>query len=111
MSSSDKSKIVKGGEFFRMNGKKHFNLTKQCRAINAPRGSLICWDNRIPHATCQKLTSKDTKEVVYTGFLPDVKLNRKYIKKQQENLQKNIPPPGYITNNKKKVIVIEKTTI
>jgi len=83
------------GCFFRLNSKSHAKLEKRCQPVNVRRGSIVCWDNRLPHATAQKLTSLDTREVVYIGYLPDVNLNVKYIKDQLQHIKQNIAPPAY----------------
>lgn len=81
------------GEFFRMNGKSHEKLKRQLEAVYAPKGSLVLWDSRLPHATCDKLSGYDTREVVYTGFLPDTDINRKFILKQRDEIDRNVYPP------------------
>jgi hypothetical protein len=83
-----------GGEFTRLISKSHTALGRRLETVQAPKGSLIFWDNRLPHATCQHLVSSDSREVIYTGFLPNTKLNR------LSNLRKNIHPPAYCKNNK-----------
>lgn len=85
-----------GGEFYRFNSKSHVKLAKKCETIYAPKGSLVCWDNRLPHATCDKLSGFDSREVVYTGFLPDVEINRRYVQQQAISIRQNIPPPAYM---------------
>jgi hypothetical protein len=77
------------GEFYRFNTGL---FEKECQPIYVPSGSLVCWDNRLPHATCKKLSGYDTREVIYTGFLPNVKLNRDYVRKQLVNLKNNKEP-------------------
>ena len=57
-----------------------------------PKGSLVLWDNRLPHATQDKLAGQDTREVVYCAFLPSVDLNRSYCAKQLALLKANRPP-------------------
>jgi len=83
------------GEFFRLNSKSHTKLEKECQPINAKKGSLVLWDNRLPHDTCKKLSGYDTREVIYVGFLPNIALNQKYVITQLEHIKKNIPPPAY----------------
>lgn len=80
------------GEFFRMNGKSHSKLRRQQEAVYAPRGSLVLWDSRLPHATCDSLQGFDSREVVYTGFLPNTEINRRYISNQRTDIEKNIYP-------------------
>lgn len=78
-----------------MNSVQHDALRRECRPVVAPRGSLVLWDNRMPHATAAKLAGSDTREVVYTGFLPDVPLNRAYCAQQLAAIRQNRPPPAY----------------
>jgi hypothetical protein len=56
---------------------------------------MVFWDNRLPHATAEHLSGWDTREVIYTGFLPRVKPNLGYSKKQFAALNSNRPPPAY----------------
>jgi len=84
-----------GGEFYRLISKSHSLLNKELQPINAPKGSLVCWDNRLPHATCQYLEGNDTREVVYIGWLPKTELNIKYCLNQLKNMQLNKAPPAY----------------
>lgn len=100
--NSDKDKEINGGEFFRMNN--YIELNRRLETIYAPKGSLVFWDNRLPHATSDKLISNDTREVIYTGFLPDTTLNRSYIAKQRLALEKNFPPPAYVESNPKETV-------
>ena len=83
------------GEFYRLNSKSHAMLAKELQPINAPKGSLVCWDNRLPHATCQHLDGHDTREVVYVGWLPNIELNKKYCQQQLDHIRANIAPPAY----------------
>ncbi len=84
-----------GGEFFRLNSTSHTALQRRCRPVIAPAGSIVFWDNRLPHATADRLSGADTREVIYTGFLPRVKLNQEYGKRQFEAIKHNRPPPAY----------------
>ena len=89
------------GEFFRMGDKSYTKLQKSCHAIDAPAGSLILWDNRLPHSTCQQLEGFDSREVIYMSYIPNVPLNIQYTQEQTENFIKNIPPPAYNNSNNK----------
>lgn len=82
------------GDFFRMHGHEHAKIQRDCEPINAPRGSLIMWDNRLPHETCEKLESFDTREVVYLSYLPNTKINIGYHERQRENFVANMLPPS-----------------
>lgn len=83
------------GEFFRMHGKSYAAVEKQLQPIDAPAGSLVCWDNRLPHATADHLVSHDTREVVFTGWLPKTGLNMNYMQSQLKNIELNLAPPAY----------------
>lgn len=84
-----------GGEFCRLTGIKYTELQRRCRPVIAPAGSVIFWDNRLPHATAASLSGYDTREVIYTGFLPDTKNNETYVAGQLVALENNKPPPAY----------------
>lgn len=90
-----------GGDFHRMNSVKHEALGKQVRPVIAPAGSVIFWDNRLPHATSDRLSGCDTREVIYTGFLPYTEINKSYIDKQLDMIIKNQVPPAYAEVGKK----------
>lgn len=83
------------GEFFRMGSRKYYAIQNKCHPIDVPAGSLVCWDNRLPHSTCNNLGGNDTRECVYIGFIPNVELNKKYCQEQFDHIKKNILPPIY----------------
>jgi len=87
-----------------MNSPKYAKLEKSLETVQCPAGSLVCWDNRIPHATCEHLSGTDTREVVYCGFLPKIELNKKYVLLQAEYLRKNKPPPQYESSDKTETV-------
>ena len=96
----DEVQVEEKGEFFRMISKSYAAIDKKCQPIIAKRGSIVCWDNRLPHKTSDILLGNDTREVIYISFLPDVALNRSYCKKQLEYIVKNIAPPAYLKDPK-----------
>lgn len=75
-----------GGEFFLFKDRSHASLERRLETVIAPAGSMVLWDNRLPHATSAYLDSGDTREVVYAQFLPDVHLNRLYAREQWRDL-------------------------
>ncbi len=97
--SYNKTEADMSGEFYRLNDKKHTKIQLELQNINAKAGSLVLFDNRLPHATCQKLSSFDTREVIYLSYIPNVKINKKYCERQVKNFLLNIPPPSYETND------------
>lgn len=95
-----KPECSSGGEFYRMGDKSHTLLQKELEPINAPKGSLVLWDNRLPHATTDLYEGFDSREVVYVGWLPNTNLNKKYWLEQAICIKKNIPPPAYMDREK-----------
>jgi len=93
--SKSNEPVISGGGFYRLHSKSHWSLVKRLESVIAPKGSLVCWDNRIPHATSHILAGSDTREVVYVGWLPNVELNKIYCENQLLNIRKNRPPPAY----------------
>jgi len=83
------------GEFYRMTDHSHDRLRKDLVTVQAPKGSLVCWDNRVAHATCSRLTGRDSREVVFVGFLPDVEVNRAYVREQYRCMLRGLSPPAY----------------
>lgn len=76
--SKAKECIGLAGEFFRMGDKSFCALEKKLETVICSAGSMVLWDSRLPHATCDNLTTGDSREVIYTGFLPNIDLNRRF---------------------------------
>lgn len=87
------------GDFFRMESHKYESLYKKLETIYAPAGSVVYWDNRLPHKTCEYLSTNDTREVIYFSYLPYTELNKKYLQEQYNNLINNISPPAFNNTN------------
>ncbi len=93
----ENSENNEAGEFYRMHGKEHTSLQQQLVTVQAPAGSLVIWNTNLPHATCEKLESFDTREVIYLSYIPaHYKINRDYFEKQTECFLQNIAPPAYL---------------
>ena len=60
--------------------------------IPCSAGDLILWDYRIPHSNSYKNTSDTTREAIYLGFLPNIMLNKEYIKDQLIRFYQGIVP-------------------
>ena len=88
------------GEFFRMHSKSYTKLQNQLETLIVPVGSLVLWNNCLPHSTCSKLKGYDSREVIYLSYIPNVSLNIKYAQEQKENFKANIQPPSYLTESK-----------
>ncbi len=90
----DKAALAKGA-FNRLPSKRHQSLVDQCMPVDCPAGSIVFWDNRLPHATAQTLKSTDTREVVYCSFVPLCGVNVDAIDAQRIALERNLQPPHY----------------
>ena len=73
------------GEYTHIRPKEDGHVMKRVEHIAVPAGSAVLWDNRIPHANAYKNESDATRIVVYCSFLPDIEINREYMKKQLED--------------------------
>lgn len=93
--SYDPEEAKSTGPFYRLHDKKHTNLQNELYPVDAKAGSVVLWDNRLPHATCKKLTSFDSREVIYVSYIPNIKINVDYWKQQAKNFMNNVPPPSY----------------
>eukprot|EP00993_Chasmostoma_nieuportense_P001748 NODE_2600_length_1139_cov_74.083992_g2480_i0.p1 GENE.NODE_2600_length_1139_cov_74.083992_g2480_i0~~NODE_2600_length_1139_cov_74.083992_g2480_i0.p1 ORF type:complete len:347 (+),score=72.65 NODE_2600_length_1139_cov_74.083992_g2480_i0:59-1042(+) len=63
--------------------------------VEATAGSMVLWDSRLPHATCEHNDGPDTREALFLGYLPDVPVNQRYVAKQLECFRRGTPPPFY----------------
>ena len=94
--SKSNEKCEEGGEFYRFMSKSHTALEKKLEPISVPKGSLVFFDNKLPHATCSRLSGNDTREVIYCSYLPTTLINMNYCKEQLQNIRLNIAPPNYV---------------
>ena len=83
------------GEFYRLNQNSHSKLWKRLEPIDVPAGSLVVWDNRLPHATADTFLSGDSREILYTAYIPSIHINRRYVELQRDNLLQYLPPPAF----------------
>ena len=71
------------GEYTHIRPKEDMEVMKSVSHIPVKAGSAVFWDNRIPHANAYRNDSTSlARAVVYASFLPDIELNRRYIKNQ-----------------------------
>ena len=87
------------GEFFRMHDKSYEAINKRCLPVTVPAGSLVLWDTRLPHKTCQKLSGFDTREVLFMAYIPNVPLNIEYRNEQRDAIINKKAPPSYCGKN------------
>eukprot|EP00617_Octactis_speculum_P025009 CAMPEP_0185745074 /NCGR_PEP_ID=MMETSP1174-20130828/3371_1 /TAXON_ID=35687 /ORGANISM="Dictyocha speculum, Strain CCMP1381" /LENGTH=344 /DNA_ID=CAMNT_0028418871 /DNA_START=26 /DNA_END=1060 /DNA_ORIENTATION=- len=62
--------------------------------VSCAAGSLVLWDNRIPHSNARHNTHSEAREVVYLGMLPYTKQNEDYAQHQLSCYRSALPPPG-----------------
>ena len=74
--------------------------------IPVKAGSVVFWDNRIPHGNSYRndpspegdgennsvLGTSGSRAVVYCSFLPDVDINRKFVQRQLVDWKEQRPP-------------------
>ena len=71
------------GEYTHIRPREDIEVMKRIRHIPVNAGSAVFWDNRIPHANSYRNDSRSVaRAVVYASFLPDIELNRSYVKNQ-----------------------------
>jgi len=91
------------GEFIRLHSKKYAKLHQMVQTVIVRRGSVVYWDNRLPHKTCELLEVDDSREVIYFSYLPNVSYNIEYLKKQYDHIKKNILPPSFCLSDDMKI--------
>jgi hypothetical protein len=80
------------GQYTHMRPKEDKDVMDQVTHIPVRAGSAVFWDNRIPHANAYKHNGDCPRAVVYCSFLPDVELNRSYVKNQLSDFRRGKPP-------------------
>ena len=55
---------------------------RRIRHVQVRAGSAVFWDYRIPHANAYRHSGTEPRAVVYCSFLPDVPVNRRYVREQ-----------------------------
>ena len=70
------------GEYTHIRPKEDAEVMKQVKHIPVAAGSVVFWDNRLPHANSYRNDSHLSRMVVYCSFLPDVEKNRHYVQHQ-----------------------------
>ena len=70
-------------------------------SVVAPAGSMVLWDNRLPHGTAETHDGPDTREVLFMTFLPDVPRNRAYALAQLSCYNDKKLPPDFQGKSKK----------
>ena len=97
------------GEYTHLSPSYDKELMQRIKHIPVKAGSVVFWDNRIPHGNSYRndptpesvvndgnnnsiLGTSGSRAVVYCSFLPDVDINRKFIQRQLVDWKKRRPP-------------------
>jgi hypothetical protein len=84
-----------GVGFIALQGNQYQPIVRRIKPLVYPPGSLVLWDWRLPHATAVSHPGPDTREVVYTSFLPDTPVNRQYAADQLAAFHRGVFPPDF----------------
>lgn len=79
------------GEYTHIRPKEDREVMERVHHVPVRAGSAVFWDNRIPHANAYRHTGTAPRVVVYCSFLPDIELNRVYVKEQLRKYYANEP--------------------
>jgi len=96
------------GEYTHLSPSFDKDLMKRIQHIPVKAGSVVFWDNRIPHGNSYRndptpesvndgennsiLGTSGSRAVVYCSFLPDVDINRKFVQRQLVDWMERRPP-------------------
>lgn len=70
------------GEYSHIRPKEDASVMVRVRHVPVKAGSAVFWDNRIPHGNSYRNDRSIARAVVYCSFLPDIELNRQYVRDQ-----------------------------
>ena len=96
------------GEYTHIRPKEDYEVMKRVCHIPISAGSAVFWDNRIPHSNAYRHTGDTPRSVVYCSFLPDIELNRQYVKRQLIDFNSRRPVTdqwNHITETRKEEII------
>lgn len=84
-SSTDRHHHLCVGEYTHIRPKEDEEVMKAVQHVPVQKGSVVFFDNRIPHANAYRHVGTSPRAVIYCSFLPDVHINRIYAKKQLDD--------------------------
>lgn len=90
------------GEYTHIRPSEDADVMKAVQHIPVHAGSVVLWDNRIPHSNAYRNDGLFPRAVVYCSFLPDVPINRKYVEKQLEDYNSRKCPRDQWINGERK---------
>ena len=72
--------------------KEDADVLRQIQHVAVRAGSVVFWDNRIPHANAYRHDGNEPRVVVYCSFLPNVAINRRYVQQQLARWKRGLNP-------------------
>lgn len=87
------------GNYTHIRPKEDSAVMKRVRHVPVRAGSLVFWDFRLPHANAYRHNGDLPRVVIYCSFLPDIPLNRSYVKCQLENWKRGRQPSDQWINH------------
>ena len=91
--------IIKCGAFTRLH--QCSDLVSRIEPVFATAGSIVLWDNRLPHGTAEENNTLDSREVLFMTYLPYIPRNTQYACNQLLHYQQGILPPDFMKNGRK----------
>ena len=90
-------------QFVQLKKTKHKDLWERIKFIQHPAGSLVFWDNRLPHCTAPVNDRRggEAREVFFSTFLPNVYPNTHFAQSQLHAFSHNRIPPEFEASVKK----------
>jgi hypothetical protein len=106
LASSDRTQaqrrpVVCLGDFSPLRTQEDKEVIRRYRHIPCSGGSVILFDWRIPHANSYRHVGSIPREVIYTGFLPPITINRKYAQEQLRRYYARLLPTDHWQKNGK----------
>jgi hypothetical protein len=72
------------GEYTHIRPVEDVDVMKRIQHVPVRAGSVVFWDNRLPHANAYRHNGSIPRAVVYCSFLPGIALNERYARHQLE---------------------------
>ena len=80
------------GEYTHIRPTEDRDVMDRVQHIPVRAGSVVFWDNRIPHANAYRHAGHVPRAVIYCSFLPNIDLNRQYVHQQWMKWKMGQPP-------------------
>ncbi|GKY95146.1 hypothetical protein MPSEU_000478300 [Mayamaea pseudoterrestris] len=80
------------GEYTHVRPLEDAAIMKRIQHVSVKAGSAVFWDNRLPHANAYRHNGSSPRCVVYCSFLPDVLVNRIFVKRQLSLWRNGLAP-------------------